>query len=171
MPSLRSINKEIGTNFKRWKEVTGVLADAESALERCESCKSVSDDMKYDIEGVALCPSCWADLENAEPLPEEPTPPAVPEPDDVPAREYVPETLAEHPDIAKMLAMGYSIADVQNGRNAARRQHTKIRAAARHYGSRSDEVQEAINEANRLSALLTTARAAYNRITYPERYR
>ena len=24
MPSLRSINKEIGTNFKRWKEVTAV---------------------------------------------------------------------------------------------------------------------------------------------------
>ena len=28
----------------------------------------------------------------------------------------------------------------------------------------------AIGEANRVSVMLTTARAAYNRITYPERY-
>ena len=139
MPSLRSINLEAGTNFRRWKEV----------------------------------PQALRDLKVAQPVPEpKPEPvPAVPEPDDVPARAYVPETLANHPDIAKALAEGYSIGDVKNGRNAARRQHTKIRAAARHYGSRSDEVQDAIGEANRVSVMLTTARAAYNRITYPERYR
>ena len=95
-------------------------------------------------------------------------PKPTPEP---PAREYVASDLASHPDIAKVLAMGYSIADVKNGRNAARRQHTKIRAAARHYGSRSDEVKAAIAEANRLSVMLTSARAAYNRITYPQRYK
>ena len=122
MPSLRSINKEAGTSFRRWKELT----------------KAVT------VEA--------------------------PEPDDVPARAYVPETLASHPAIAKALAEGYSIGDVKNGRNAARRQHTKIRAAARHHGSRSPEVQAAIDEANRVSVMLTSARAAYNRLTYPERY-
>ena len=28
MPSLKSINKEAGTNFRRWKEVTAVVKDA-----------------------------------------------------------------------------------------------------------------------------------------------
>ena len=62
-----------------------------------------------------------------------PTPaPAVPEPDDVPARAYVPETLANHPDIAKALAEGYSIGDVKNGRNAARTPCTPRLAQAQH---------------------------------------
>ena len=57
MPSLKSINAEAGTNFRRWKEVSKALMEA--APERCESCKSVSDEMRYDNEGIPLCPSCW----------------------------------------------------------------------------------------------------------------
>ena len=74
------------------------------------------------------------------------------------------------PAIAKALAEGWQIADVKNGRNAALKMRGKIAAAQHRHGKDSVEVQEAIDEANRTSAMLTTARAAYNRITYPERY-
>ena len=57
-----------------------------------------------------------------------------------------------------------------NGRNAARRMHGKIAQAQHRHGKDAPEVLEAIDEANRVSVMLTTARAAYNRITYPERY-
>ena len=124
MPSLRSINKEAGTSFRRWKELT----------------KAVT------VEA--------------------------PEPDDV-TEEAKPVTtrLEDHPDIAKALAEGWTIKDVANGRNAARRMAGKIAAAQHHHGKDSSEAQEAIWEANRVSVLLTSARAAYNRLTYPERYR
>lgn len=76
----------------------------------------------------------------------------------------------DHPDIAKALAEGWTLADCQNGRNAAQRMRSKIQNAGYRYGKSSPQVQEAIDEANRVSAMLTTARAAYNRIDHPELY-
>ena len=78
--------------------------------------------------------------------------------------------LEDHPDIAKALAEGFTLKQCENGRHVARRMAMKIQAAQRRHGPRSDEAQAAIDEANRVSVMLTTARAAYNRITYPERY-
>ena len=70
----------------------------------------------------------------------------------------------DHPDIAKALAEGWKLKDVENGRNAARRMSGKIQAAQYRYGPDSSEVQAAINAANRVAVMLTNARAAYNRI-------
>ena len=135
MPSLKSINAEAGTNFRRWKELT----------------KAVT-------------------IEEAKPTPPEareakpaPTPA-------VPPRQPPPARFEDHPDIAKALAEGWKLKDVENGRNAARRMHGMIAAAQHRHGKDAPEVQAAIDEANRVSVMLTTARAAYNRIQYPERY-
>ena len=127
MPSLKSINKEAGTNFKRWKEVTAAVT--------IEAAKPTPIHIS-----VAVGSPEWRDL------------------------------LEDHPDIAKAIAEGFTLKDVENGRNANRRMGTKIYAASRRYGKRSMEVEAAIGAANRVSVMLTTARAAYNRITYPERY-
>ena len=119
MPSLRSINKEAGTNFRRWEEVTEVLK-----------------------------------IEAPKPTP-------IPE---VPEAKPVTTRLEDHPDIAKALAEGWTIKDVENGRNAAQRMHMSITAAQQRHGKDSLEVLSAIEEANRVSVMLTSARAAYNRI-------
>ena len=78
--------------------------------------------------------------------------------------------LDTHPDIMAAMAEGYSLADCQNGRNAAMRGRNAIMAAQRRYGPKSQEAEDAIAEGNRVSVMLTTARAAYNRITHPEWY-
>ena len=132
MPSLRSINKEAGTHFRRWKEVTAVVKEAN-------------------------------EVETLVRILTDPTKPT-------PIPDAVPTLLIDHPDIAEALAEGWTLKDVENGRNAARRMHGKIAAAQHRHGKDSPEVQTAIDEANRVSVMLTTARAAYNRITYPERY-
>ena len=78
--------------------------------------------------------------------------------------------LDTHPSIMAAMAEGYSLADCENGRNAAMRGRNAIMAAQRRHGAGSDEAQAAIDEGNRVSRMLTTARAAYNRITHPEWY-
>ena len=150
MPTLKGINAEAGTNFRRWKEVTAVVKEANKPPVKAREVERFNE---------------------PKPSPEGPEYPEVTVAHiGVPAREYVPETLATHPDIAKALAEGYSIGDVENGRNAALRMHGRIAAAQHRHGKDAPEVLEAIGEANRVSVMLTTARAAYNRITYPERY-
>ena len=72
--------------------------------------------------------------------------------------------LEEQPDIAKALAEGFKLADCENGREANMRMQMKIGEASDQYGPKSPEVQAAIDEANRVSVMLTTARAAYNRL-------
>ena len=73
-----------------------------------------------------------------------------------------------HPDIAKALGEGWKLADCRSGRRASRRMGARIGIAAFRHGPRSPEVAAAIAEANRVSAMLTSARAAHNRILrYP----
>ena len=145
MPSLRSINKEIGTNFKRWKEVTKAL----TPIEEVKPTPIPEVDMGIPIST------------DAKPTPEVKR---------YEIREDIAFKYETNADIAKALAEGYTLKDVANGRNVARRMHGKIAAAQHRHGKDSPEVLEAINEANRVSVMLTTARAAYNRIRYPERY-
>ena len=137
MPSLRSINAEAGTSFRRWKELTEAVT-----------------------------------IEEAKPTPIPEVHGPGPSPEGARGDEGVAGStrLEDHPDIAKALAEGWTLKDCENGRNAARRMYGKIAAAQHHHGKDSPEAQAAIDEANRVSVMLTTARAAYNRITYPERY-
>lgn len=67
-------------------------------------------------------------------------------------------------EIAKALAEGWKLSDCQNGRRAAQRMGSKIGMASYRHGPKSQEMADAIDEANRVSVMLTSARAAYNRI-------
>ena len=68
------------------------------------------------------------------------------------------------PDIAKAMAEGCSLEDVQNGRRWYRRHGSRIAMLQFRYGPKATEVQAAIDEGNRIAVILTTARAAFNRI-------
>ena len=146
MPSLRSINKEAGTNFRRWKQVAPAIKEGEQAKAEVEVMKA------------------------AEPVIAKPAP--VPEAAAVKVQEQTRSMeFADHPAIAKALAKGWSLKDVESGRNASRRMAGQVALAQHRHGKDSPEVAEAIDEANRVSVMLTAARAAYNRIRYPERYK
>ena len=80
------------------------------------------------------------------------------------------QAMEADPNIAKALAEGYKLKDCQNGRNAARRMGARVMVARFRHGPRSPQVAAAIAEANRVSVMLTTARAAYNRLAHPEWY-
>ena len=85
-----------------------------------------------------------------------------------PLSDTVKASMGSDPDIAKALREGWKLADCQNGRNASQRMGSKIGIASHRYGPKSQEVADAIAEANRVSVMLTSARAAYNRILrYP----
>ena len=68
------------------------------------------------------------------------------------------------PSIAKAMAEGFTLKEIASPRNVYRRFGTKISMAQHRYGKASQEAQDEIDESNRLGVILTTARAAYNRI-------
>lgn len=74
------------------------------------------------------------------------------------------QLLLADPAIVKAVEEGYKLADCRNGRRVARRMGTKIQMASYRYGPKSQEVADAIAEANRVSVMLTAARSAYNKI-------
>ena len=70
---------------------------------------------------------------------------------------------AADPDIKKALEAGYTLAEIEDPKTQATLGEA-IQAAAEKYGPRSDEMQAAIDAANASAVMLTSARAAYNRI-------
>lgn len=68
------------------------------------------------------------------------------------------------PEIAMAVEAGYSLKDIINPRRVRMRMGAKIGMAQYRYGPAAPEVNEAIEEANRVSVMVTTARASYNRI-------
>ena len=74
------------------------------------------------------------------------------------------QLLMANPTILKAMREGWALSDCQHGRRAAQQMDTKIQTASYRYGPKSQEVVDATAEANRVSIMLTTARAAYNKI-------
>ena len=68
------------------------------------------------------------------------------------------------PDIGKAMGEGYTLKQIINPMGIHRRCGARIGMAAYRYGPRSKQVRDAIDEANRVSVMLTSARAAYNRL-------
>ena len=74
------------------------------------------------------------------------------------------EELLADPDIAKAIAEGCSLKDVENGRRWYRRHGSRVSMLQLRHGPKATEVQAAIDEGNRIAVILTAARAAFNRI-------
>ena len=70
---------------------------------------------------------------------------------------------AADPDIKRALDAGWTLDEVADPETQARLGEA-IRAAAEKYGPRSDEMREAIDAANAAAVMLTSARAAYERM-------
>ena len=70
---------------------------------------------------------------------------------------------AADPDIKKALDAGYTLEDIVDP-DTQKLLAEAIQVAAEKYGPRSDEMQTAIDAANKAAVMLTSARAAYNRI-------
>ena len=68
------------------------------------------------------------------------------------------------PDIAKAMAEGHSLYDIEKPKRVQRQMGARIGMAQYRYGPDHPKVQKAIDEANRVSVMMTTARAAFNRI-------
>ena len=66
--------------------------------------------------------------------------------------------------VIKALAEGLTIKKITNSRSLRNRARTKISNVANIYGPQSKKVQDAIDEANRISIIATSARAAIARI-------
>ena len=66
--------------------------------------------------------------------------------------------------VIRALAEGLTIKQITNPRATAQLAGMKIMRTAYRYGPRSYQVKNAIDEANRLSVIATSARAAINRI-------
>ena len=71
---------------------------------------------------------------------------------------------AADPDIKKALDAGYTLAEIEDPKTQAVFGET-IQAAAEKYGPRSHEMEVAIDMANAAAVMLTSARAAYNRLS------
>ena len=68
------------------------------------------------------------------------------------------------PDIAEAIAEGYTLADIATPGESYRNLGERVADAQYRHGPHSPEVDAAIVEANRVSVMLTSARAAYMRI-------
>ena len=55
-PSLRSINKETGTSFRRWKEVTAVVKEAREDEDEAEALNGLPVLSEAEIEEVEPTP-------------------------------------------------------------------------------------------------------------------
>ena len=71
---------------------------------------------------------------------------------------------ADDPAIKEALDAGYSLEQIADPRTQQTFREA-IYVAGEKYGPRSDEVNAAIDAANAASVMLTSARAAYNRLT------
>ena len=70
---------------------------------------------------------------------------------------------AADPDIKKALDAGYTLEQIEDPKTQGALGEA-ILVAAERYGPRSDEMEAAIDKANAAAVMLTSARAAYNRI-------
>ena len=163
MPSLRKLAEMVGwdepTRPRRWKAAVERIRQGASAmveLDEQQQNREKGGVVRQRLEGSRQLTSGLIQMQVL---------PAIPDRLDEQHREMMHnnteffEQGMEVSFIAFAMAEGYTLEEISNSRSVHMRMSGKVAAAQYRHGPKSQEVQDAIDEANRVGALLTNARA------------